>query len=73
MRRLPDVRYLSDNDRYIVMCGDDRAGFVRKTVAGEWSAVDTTMEKSKTFRTRRGAGEWLRRELEKAIYADHVR
>lgn len=54
-------------DRYIVMLGDDRAGFVRRNEYGLWNAADTFMKKSRNFKTRREAGEWLRRETERAI------
>jgi hypothetical protein len=74
--KLPPPKFLRDGERYIVMCGDDRAGFVRKGEqplhAGRaphiaWNAVDTTMAKSRWFRTRSQAAAWCRRELAAAI------
>lgn len=61
-----------DGDRYIVRNGlGDRLGFIRRylpasrirrgrrSVVARWNAVDTTMAKSRDFRTRADAIEWL--------------
>jgi len=63
----PKLRYRRAGERYIVMCDDDRAGFVRKLHDGRWSAADTFMAKSRIFYTRKAAGEWLLKELKAAI------
>jgi hypothetical protein len=74
--KLPPPKFLRDGERYIVMCGDDRAGFVRKghstlaegqPVRVSWNAVDTFMVKSRWFPTREKAGAWLAKELAAAI------
>jgi hypothetical protein len=66
--KLPPPKFVRDGERYIVMCGDDRAGFVRQgVVRGSWNAVDTFMAKSRWFPTREKAGAWLAKELAAAI------
>jgi hypothetical protein len=74
--KLPSPKFVRDGERYIVMCGDDRAGFVRKwhsmlaegrSVRVSWNAVDTFMVKSRWFPTREKAGAWLAKELAAAI------
>ncbi len=61
------IRFQPSGERYIVMLGDDRAGFVRKKPNGKWNAADTSMSKIRDFPTRRAAGVWLRSEAESAI------
>ena len=69
MTKLPPPKFRRDEDRYIVMCGDDRAGFVRQMDDKRWHATDTFMRKSRNFDTRAKAADWLARELRAAI--DH--
>lgn len=52
------------NNRYIVYgreggTGEERIGFVKRYADG-WNAVDTYMDKSKDFKTRKEAVEWLK-------------
>lgn len=65
----PQLHYRRDGERYIVMLGNDRAGFCRQQDDGRWSAADTFMAKTHTFKTRRQAGAWLQKETERAIAA----
>mgnify|MGYP001576244039 FL=1 len=52
---------IRDGDRYIVKNGlGNRLGFIRRHSGHTlWSAVDTTMEKSRDFPTRAAAVKWL--------------
>jgi hypothetical protein len=68
----PKIRYKSDGERYIVMLGDNRAGFVRKRDDGRWNAADTFMRKHRDFPTRTKAAAWLQKETEKAIAAGEL-
>lgn len=68
----PKLRYQNDGVRYIVMLGDDRAGFVAYRAGEGWHASDTFMRKSRLFKTRKAAGEWLKKETERAIKAGEL-
>ena len=80
----PKIRFERDGERYIVMLGDDRIGFVRSyfppsrirrgraSVSAQWNATDTFMRKSQNFPTRRAAGDWLQKETERAIRAGEI-
>jgi hypothetical protein len=63
----PRLRYVRDGHRYIVMLGDDRAGFVAQTGDKMWNAVTTFMSKQRNFSTRAKAGAWLQSDLQAAI------
>jgi hypothetical protein len=65
--KLPPPKFQRDGERYIVMCGDDRVGFVRRVSSLCWNAIDTTMEKSRDFSTRQIAARWLAKELAAAL------
>lgn len=65
--KLPPPKFVRDGERYIVMCGDGRAGFVRRVSSLCWNAVDTTREKSRDFSTRQIAARWLAKELAAAL------
>jgi hypothetical protein len=67
IRAMSKLSYRRDGERYIVMLGDDRAGFVRRQDDGKWNAADTFMAKQRNFPTRSKAGAWLAKELESAI------
>src|SRR5438876_4646794 len=54
-------------ERYIVFLGDDRIGFVRRADNGTWNHVDTTMADSGYAKTRKRAGELLRRRYERMV------
>jgi hypothetical protein len=53
------VTYKADGDRYIVMMGNDRIGFLRKDIRGSWHATDSAMDQSMVFATRTAASKWL--------------
>ena len=61
------VIFRRDGERYIVFLGDDRIGFVRRADNGTWNHVDTTMAHSGYAKTRKRAGELLRRRYERMV------
>ena len=69
------ITYKRDDshNRYLVYFGDDRIGFVKKLSVGNgnwasnWNAVDIFMDKDRDFPSRAKAGDWLKREYERAI------
>ncbi len=64
---VPQPKCQRDGNRYIVLLGRDRIGFVgrynTRTMTGQrvvrWHAVDTTMSESRGFTTRAEAVDWL--------------
>src|SRR6266478_7313906 len=61
------VIFRRDGERYIVFLGDDRIGFVRRADNGTWNHVDTTMAHSGYAKTRKRAGQLLRRRYERMV------
>jgi hypothetical protein len=61
------VIFRRDGERYVVLLGDDRIGFVRRADNGTWNHVDTTMAHSGYAKTRERSGQLLRRRYERMV------
>ena len=61
------VIFRRDGERYVVLLGDDRIGFVRRADNGTWNHVDTTMAHSGYAKTRQRSGQLLRRRYERMV------